>query len=153
MHLGTTDIRADSLGVITKFIGLTAGSIVLTLEGEKTVERLRSGDRIITRDQGMAKLASVRQQFVNCTLVRIRAGSLGHTRPDVDLLVGPDTEILLRDWRARALYGVAQAKVPAQRLSDGEFVTLQPKTKTVLYELEFDKQHVIYANGVETATR
>ncbi len=38
-------------------------------------------------------------------MVRISASALGHDRPEADLFVAPDQQILIRDWRAKALYG------------------------------------------------
>lgn len=34
--------------------GFAAGAVIMTLDGEKAVEDLRPGDRVITRDTGMA---------------------------------------------------------------------------------------------------
>lgn len=129
--------------------GLASGTILLTLDGELPVEFLTIGDRVITRDTGMAVVKSVRPVRVICRAVRLAAGSLGHTRPDRDVILPADQQVLIRDWRAHALFGVQQAMVAAQQLIDGEYITDLGETRMTLYRIEFDAPHVIYADGLE----
>ena len=155
MHLGNTQDFKDRVAVSmppANVAGLAAGTTVMTLDGEKAVETLTSGDRIITRDSGMAILRETRSQNVHVTSIQIKAGSLGHTRPEDDMIVGPDTLVHIRDWRAKALFGADVATVKAKRLIDGEFVSeVEAKTLT-FYELIFEKQHIVYADGLEVAS-
>ena len=152
MHLGT-DIRvAEQTFVDTGLSGLTAGTLVLTLDGEMPVEHLSVGDRVITRDTGMAVLREVRVTEATVAPIRIKAGSLGHTRPDEDVLVAPGAQVHIRDWRAAALYGKPQANVAAHRLVDREFIAEMPAQKMKVFTLVFDRSHIIYANGLEIVT-
>jgi hypothetical protein len=129
--------------------GLPGGTTILTREGERGVETLAPGDRIITRDSGLATLRALRVCEAEVALVRIRAGSLGHTRPERDSRLGPGTPVHIRDWRAQALYARPSAMVPALRLIDGEFVAAEPAARHRLYTLVFDRPHVVYADGLE----
>ena len=129
--------------------GLPMGTCVMTLDGELPVEHLMPGDRIISRTSGMAILRAIRITEVRAPMVRILSGSLGHTRPDRDMIVGPDTAIHIRDWRAQALYGQASALVPAHRLIDGEFVAETEVVTARIVTLTFDRPQVIYADGLE----
>jgi len=86
------------------------------------------------------------------TLDGEKAGSLGHTRPQEDMLVGPDTLVHIRDWRAKALFGADVATVKAKRLIDGEFVCEAESATMTVYELVFDRQHILYADGLEVAS-
>ncbi len=131
--------------------GLSTGTIVLTMKGETPVEDIKAGDRVITRDSGMAVVKAARSRRITTRAVRIMAGSLGHTRPERDVLVPAAQPILIRDWRAEALFGRKQALVPAARLADGEFVTLTGETEMMVHEIEFDTPHIIYADGLEVA--
>ncbi len=135
--------------VETRQSGLGADTIVLTMDGELPARDIAPGDRIITRDAGMAVLLGVRRKRVRCDGVQIKAGSLGHTRPPADMILPCGTEILIRDWRAKALYSSVQKLVPAQDLLDGEFVTLLPDQEFEIVEFIFDTPHVIYAGGLE----
>jgi len=132
-------------------ISLLRGTIVLTREGERAAEEIRAGDSLITRTQGMAQVESVRTRRAMLQAVCISAGTLGDTRGDGDLTVPWDQRILVRDWRAKAMFGQPQAVVPAYELVDGEFIRdlgLQMMDLTIL---EFSRPHVIYAGGLELA--
>lgn len=131
--------------------GMVAGTMVRTMDGVLPVDYLTPGDRIVTR-AGARRLTSVsvvhRKQVA---LVRVRASTMGHDRPDQDILLAPGQPVLIRDWRAQALYGVPVAAIPASRLVDGEFVSLEVRHNVRLYILRFDEDEVIYAEGLELA--
>ena len=160
MHLGRTKDFDDRTIVATPLksvsrqnvAGLTEGTTVMTLDGEKSVESLKAGDRVITRDAGMSVLREIRSTKAKTSAIKIKAGSLGHTRPEKDMTVGPDTLVHIRDWRAKALFGADVATVKAKRLLDGEFVSEESEAAMMVYELVFDRQHVIYADGLEVAS-
>ena len=157
MHMGRSNIALDNrVAVIdgkgTNVAGLAHGTTVMTLDGEKSVEDLTAGTRVITRDSGMAILRSVTTTEVTVASIKVKAGSLGHTRPDKDIIVGPDALVHIRDWRAKALFGADVATVKARRLVDGEFISEQPAAKIKVYELTFDRQHILYADGLEVAS-
>lgn len=131
------------------FVGLAAGTTIMTLAGEMRVESLVVGDRIITRS-GTRILKAVRSTVVpSAKLVCISASALGIEQPAEDMRVAPDQGIHIRDWRAKALKGVAQAVIPAKELADGEYIRVETVFDACLYGLEFDRAEVIYANGVE----
>lgn len=131
--------------------GMLAGTMVRTLDGVLPVEYLTPGDRIVTRS-GARRVTSVSVQARKMVeLVRIRASTLGHDRPEQDLLVAPGQPILIRDWRAQALFNLPAAAIPAARLADGEFVCLETHRHVRLFTLRFDEDEVIYAEGLELA--
>ncbi len=129
--------------------GLLAGTRLWTLDGEMPVEYLSPGDRIITRDVGMAVLRDLRVIDAEGETVRISAGSLGHCRPDEDMILPATQRILVRDWRARALFGMDQVLVPVARVVDGKFVTKGPREPLRLVQLLFDAPRILYADGLE----
>lgn len=132
--------------------GIAAGTIVLTLNGEMPVENLNVGDRIITRDTGIATLRAVRMRKVTFTPYKISKDRLGNGRPVADTLVAGDQHILLRGLLSQALYNTDSALVPVSKLVDGEFISRCDEQTLNIYELEFDAAHVIYANGLEIAS-
>lgn len=129
--------------------GITSGTQVLTAMGAVAVEALSEGSRIITRDAGMAILRRIERLESDCDVVRIRAGSLGHDRPEHDTDLPANQKILIRDWRAQALTGQKQALMRVGRLEDGEFLKTLPTAKRVFHRLRFDSDHIIYADGLE----
>lgn len=133
--------------------GVTAEAMILTLDGEIPVAALRPGTRVITRDRGAVALRAVTRQPVTCDAVRIKAGSLGHMRPVRDVLLPQDQPLLIRDWRAKTLFGSDPAIVPARRLVDGEFVTFAGPTRLDARGLGFDSEHVLYVDGLEVVAQ
>lgn len=147
-HIGSADAENAPLAGNA----LLAGTIVLTLEGALPVEYLSPGDRIITRDSGMAVLGSIRRNRQRTRLVAVSAQSFGKGHPEGDILLPARHEILVRDWRAQALFGVSRALVPVDRLADGEHVRLVGTRDVDLVELGFDAPHILYAGGLELAS-
>ena len=60
--------------------------------------------------------------------------------------------MLVRDWRARALFGQSQAMTTAGQLIDEEFIHGIGPRRMTLIRLEFDRPRVIYAAGLELGT-
>ena len=130
---------------------MRAGTPVLTLDGELPVEFLSVGDRLLTRN-GARRLKQIEVTVVqNARMVRISKNALGVERPADDVMVSADQQILVRDWRAKALYGTSQAMVPACRLADGEYIRSEIVSDVRLYTLGFEDDAVIYAGGLELA--
>ena len=127
-------------------------AMIATMSGERPVQTLMEGDRVITRDSGTAVLRGIRRRKARAKLVAIRAGTLGSARPDSDAMVPAGQEILVRDWRAKALFGASRALVPAERLADGEFIRVIGTREVELLELQFDAPHILYADGLELAS-
>ena len=59
---------------------------------------------------------------------------------------------LILGWRAKALFGDEQALVPATRLVDGEFVTLEAAQEMTIFSLDFATPHILYVDGLELAS-
>ncbi len=129
--------------------GMAAGTPVLTLDGELPVQFLAPGDRVVTRS-GARTIEAVEVEVVqDATMICIAASALGHDRPEAVLWVAPDQPLLLRDWRARALFGRESAIIPADRLVDGGYIRRVQVTEARLFRLHFADEEVIYAAGVE----
>lgn len=129
--------------------GVLAGTRIRTLEGILPVEYLEPGDRIVTRSGARRLLAVSVLRRRGVDLLRVRASTLGHDRPEHDLLVAPGQRMIIRDWRARALYGSAAAAIPAERLTDGEFILSERLASARLFTLRFAEDEVIWAEGLE----
>ncbi|MGQ0565917.1 MAG: Hint domain-containing protein [Gemmobacter sp.] len=129
--------------------GLVEGSIVMTLKGARAVEALAPGDRIVTRAGALVLRDIAVRRDRHARLVRISASALGNERPDEDIVVAADQPILVRDWRAQALAGAAQAMIPAARLADGEYIRAEARRDIRVFRLVFDQPAVIYAQGLE----
>ena len=132
--------------------GLPVGCPVLTADGEIPVEFLTAGDRIVTRNGGMSELVAIRATTVATRAVKISAGSFGTTGPEQDAVLPADQPVLIRDWRARALFGQSQAMTTAGHLVDDTFITDIGPRRLVLFRLSFDRPRVVYSGGLELGT-
>lgn len=142
---------AAAVDACRDFRGFQPDSIILTLDGEMPVGALVAGSRAITRDSGMAIVTSVIARRVTTRAVRFAAGALGHARPMRDVLLPAGQPLLIRDWRARAMFGARQAMVPARNLVDGEFVTDEGACRMTLVEVLLARAHLLYVDGLEVA--
>lgn len=132
--------------------GLIAGTKLLTLDGEIPVEILSIGDKLVTRDCGVSKVVHIQRTTRKIHTIAFAAGSLGHTRPDCDTLLAADQMVLIRDWRARAMFSSERALVAARALVDGEFIIDQGEQEQMLIQIFCDGPHIIYAGGLELGT-
>ncbi len=138
--------------VAVETAGLIAGTRIMTIEGEVAVEDLAPGARIISRDAGLVILRGIESGWARIAPISIKAGALGHTRPRRDMLVPPQALVHLRDWRAEVLIGSTYALVPSKLMIDDDFVFRRSEARLKVFELMFDRQHIIYADGIEIAT-
>ncbi len=151
MDMDASTARPSTQQSVPAVLGLVAGTQVRTLDGLLPVEFLGPGDRIVTR-AGSRRLEAVSVLHRRMAgVIRIRATTLGHDRPEQDLLLAPGQPVMIRDWRARALYGVEVAAIPASRLADGEFIVTEVLRQVQLFTLRFAEDEVIYAEGLEIA--
>lgn len=132
--------------------GLAPGTTVLTMEGEIPVEFLNPGDRIITR-RGVRKLKAIMRHTLpeGTPRVVVTSDALGG-KPATDVTLMPAQRILVRDWRAQALWGKDIAAPQVARLVDGNFIRTETKGTQIMLSLYFGAPEMIYADGLELAS-
>ncbi|MEM9638777.1 MAG: Hint domain-containing protein [Pseudomonadota bacterium] len=131
--------------------GLVSGARILTLKGECAVDDLRVADRLLTRS-GAVPITRIDVVSLIIPTVYIIAGSLGHSRPDRDALLMADQTVLLRDWRAPALFGQPVALVRASALVDGEFIRDLGQQVVTVHRIFCATPQIFYADGLELGT-
>ena len=148
MAQAASDPTAFSVAMVP-LMAMIAGTPVLTLEGELPVEFLQPGDRILTRG-GARRLVQVAVSVVrNARVVKISHGTLGVDCPTEDLTVSAAQQIMVRDWRAKAMFGQPQAMIAASRLADGDYIRTATLPEARFFTLTFQNDAVIYAGGLE----
>ena len=144
--LAVHDVSRDVQGVVT-------GTPVLTADGALPVEYLAAGDRVVTRS-GLRVLRGISVRVIRrAALVRIGSGTLGIGRPDADVLVPAGQPVLIRDWRAQAMFGTPTAMIAAGRLVDGHLIRHEAQCDVRIYALQFDAPEVVHAGGLELGCR
>jgi hypothetical protein len=149
---GDTPQTGQYTSYASRDTGLLQGTTLLTLEGEMPVEFVSVGDKVITRDSGIARVEHIQRTTRMVHTIALAAGSLGHTRPAHDALLAGDQMCLIRDWRAQALFSADRALVAARTLVDGEFIRDLGMQDQTLFQIFCDGPHILYADGLEVST-
>ena len=130
----------------------TPGAMILTPNGERSIETLRVGDLVVTKDHGPQPVRWIGERSVvakgRLAPVLITSDSLpGATRP---LLVSPQHRFLMNGYQADLLFGTSEVFVSAKHLvSSADQTHAHPVLVTYMH-LMFDEHEVIFANGVAT---
>lgn len=134
--------------------GLLSGTRIRTEHGERAIETLQPGDRIITRTGKLSRISEVRMQSRSepgkgCKLISIAQGALGGGIPRRDLYVSPDQMISMSPAMLNRSMGHDTAQVAAGDLVWMEGVTELTATPPITYvKIMCETQQVIYANGL-----
>lgn len=151
LHLASQrDIEAQTVAPYA--LDLPRGTPVMTMQGVMPIEHLLPGDRVITRAGAVPLVAVAALPPAPVAIVRVSARALGHDRPAEDICLPADQPILIRDWRAKALFGQLEAVVPLSRLIDGAYVQAAPVATLPLIRLGLPRATVVQAAGLELAT-
>jgi uncharacterized cupin superfamily protein len=122
------------------------GSLILTPDGERPVETLAAGDRLVTRAGRHARVAWVGHRRVRrASPVRIAANAFGPGQPLRDLILSPDHAVFVDGDGEDAAPGVL---IPIRHLVNG--TTIQPeKTEEITYwHVELERHDILLAEGL-----
>ncbi len=143
----------------TELICYVQGSLIETAKGPVAVEKLRVGDLIKTKDNGMVPVRWVdfstapRDLLASDALrrpVRISAGALGNNLPEQDLYVSRQHRILIDSDLVEKAFGIREVFSKAK-----DFLDIVPGIELAdvdedvhYYHILLDAHQVIYANGI-----
>jgi hypothetical protein len=137
----------------------TPGTKVATPRGERLVEDLREGDKIITRDNGIQEIRWVgRKDLTGFELARkphmkpvlIRAGSLGANLPEHDMLVSPNHRMLVANDKTALYFEENEVLAAAKHLTGLAGVDEVTSLGVSYIHFMFDRHEVVLANGAWT---
>lgn len=141
-------------------ICFTPGTVIRTAAGQRTIETLRPGDRILTKDNGAQevlwtgsrRMSGARLHVMpHLRPIRFRMGAMGIGRPDRDLLVSPRHRMLVRGPAARALFNASEVLVAAEDLVNGAAIAVDHLLREVTYiHVLLERHQIVWANGLET---
>lgn len=102
--------------------GLTVGTPVMTSVGERMVEDLKAGDRVLTKDLGMQTVKCVAFRDADLSAspekspIRVPFGAFGLERPGRDIYLAPTQRIALRHRMFDLLFASREVLVAAEHL-------------------------------------
>lgn len=153
---GNLSGRIDYTEIERIIICFTPGTQIATQKGEVPVERLKAGDSVITRDNGIQNLRWVGHRDLapkdmrdhpEFQPIRIRQGALGKGLPERDMLVSPQHRMLLTSDLAELLFEEREVLVAAKHLTSLDGIE-QAHVEEVRYlHLMFDHHEVVLADG------
>lgn len=134
----------------------TPGTLIATPRGERPVETLRAGDRVVTRDHGVQPVRwSGRRRLDAGNLaarphlhpILIARGSLGEGLPERDMLVSPNHRLLVASDRTMLRFEEHEVFVAAKHLVNSG--TIRPVVPFGVTYIHFmcDRHEVVLANG------
>lgn len=156
---GNATGRFDFVNIEEVVPCFTPGTLIATPEGERPVEDLRPGDRVITRDNGIQPLAWVgRKDLTGDDLacnphmnpVRIRRGALGKGLPERDMLVSPNHRVLVASDRAALYFEEREVLVAAKHLTGMHGIDTVVAAEVSYIHVMFDRHEVILSDGAWT---
>lgn len=137
----------------------TPGTLIATPKGERRVEDLAVGDRIITRDNGIQEIRWLGQRALSgeelghadhLRPVLIRAGALGGGLPERDMLVSPNHRILVANDKSALYFEEREVLVAAKHLTGLEGVDTCQAAGVVYVHFMFDQHEVVLSDGAWT---
>jgi hypothetical protein len=135
--------------------GLVAGTPVLTMEGILPVDFLVPGDLVQTASGDSRRIVSIRlAEAETLDLVRFAPHSGGRSGFGAgrELLLPAHQPVVLRDWRAKVVYGEDEILSPAAALVDGGKVTRGVWSGVRLFQLQLDRDDVMLVGGLEVVS-
>ncbi|GGH19250.1 Hint domain-containing protein [Cribrihabitans marinus] len=134
----------------------TPGILIATPRGEKPVEELRAGDRVVTRDNGLQPIRwydeirlgradLIRAEHLRP--IRIRAGALGGGLPERDMTVSPNHRILVSNDKTALYFEDREVLVAAKHLVGLEGVEAVDLFDVTYIHFMFDRHEVVLSNG------
>ncbi|WP_176440849.1 Hint domain-containing protein [Oceanicola sp. 22II-s10i] len=133
-----------------------AGTLITTVGGDCPVELIQPGDRVITRDNGVQKVAWSGQVTLSemqlgllpeLRPVRIRAGALNGVTPVRDTVVSPNHRLLYFSPYAQLLFGEPEVLIAAHHLVGlPGFESVETGAATYVH-LMFERHEVVLGDG------
>jgi hypothetical protein len=137
----------------------TPGTMIATPKGERPVEQLREGDKIITRDNGIQEIRWIGQRALNgLDLARaphlrpilVKKGALGNGLPVRDMLVSPNHRLLVANDRTALYFEEHEVLAAAKHLVNHRGVSILDAPGTTYVHFMLDRHEVVLSNGAWT---
>jgi len=134
----------------------TPGTMITTPTGERPVESLRQGDRVITRDNGIQKIRWVgsktldrRALFADPKLrpIMLRKGALGHDLPERDMLLSPNHRVLVRNEKTNLYLDEQEVLASAKHLINNRTINRVYIPVVTYIHFMFEQHEVVLSNG------
>ena len=142
----------SALGIGQAAGGVSPDAQIMTADGIIPAAFLSPGDRIITR-RGIRPLRAILRRNLRpgAPCVLVSKDALGG-KPERDAILLPGQRVLIRDWRAKAMWNREAAAPQLRQLVDGQYIRWVEDGPEAVLQLHFGQPEIIYADGLELAS-
>lgn len=139
----------------------TPGTAIATPQGERPVESLREGDKIITRDNGIQEIRWIGQREMSWNglaasphlkPILVEKGALGNGLPERDMLVSPQHRLLVANERTALYFEEHEVLVAAKHLLNHRGVREVDSLGVTYVHFMCDRHEVVLSNGAWSET-
>lgn len=128
-----------------------AGTMIRTPQGERAVEALKAGDRVLLQSGTSQEILWTGAKTVDASEsfapIRFETGAVGNDAP---LYLSPNHRVLLTGWRAELMMGASEIFVAAKHLVNGTKICIEPRRAITYHHLLLEDHAVIVSNGALT---
>ncbi len=137
----------------------TPGTLIATPKGERLVEELGEGDKIITRDNGIQEIRWVGEKKLgwkdlaanpHLKPILIQKGSLGNGLPERDMMVSPNHRMLVANDKTMLYFEEREVLAAAKHLVNNNGVHTVETMGTSYLHFMFDNHEVVLSDGTWT---
>lgn len=137
----------------------TPGTLIATPRGEKPVEELQVGDRVITRDNGIQEIRWVGHKAMagrelmaapHLRPVLVKAGSLGNGLPERDIMLSPNHRVLVANERTQLYFEESEVLAAVKHLVGMPGVFQLDAMAVTYIHFMFDRHEVVLSDGAWT---
>ncbi|SNT09439.1 Hint domain-containing protein [Tropicimonas sediminicola] len=137
----------------------TPGTLIATPNGERPVEELTVGDKVITRDNGIQEIRWYGQKLIDYEQlseerhlqpILIRKGAFADGLPERDMIVSPNHRMLVANDLTALYFEEHEVLVAAKHLINNRSVHRLQMLQTTYIHFMFDQHEVVLANGAWT---
>ena len=133
--------------------------MIATPEGERRVEDLAVGDRVITRDNGIQAIRWLgKRSLAGAELkaaehlqpILIREGALGNGLPERDMMVSPNHRVLVANDKTALYFEDREVLVAAKHLTGLAGVDAVETSSVTYIHFMFEQHEVVLSDGAWT---
>jgi hypothetical protein len=134
----------------------TPGAMIATPDGERPVESLKAGDKVITRDNGIQEIAWIGERRLDWQTLRrnphlkpilVRKGALGGGLPERDMQLSPNHRMLVANDRTSLYFEEREVLASAKHLVNNRGIHEVEAIGVSYIHFMFERHEVILSNG------
>ena len=139
----------------------TTNTLIATPDGERLAQDLRTGDRVLTRDNGIQSITWAGQKKMtmqgisptpDMCPIQICKGALGPNCPERDMIVSPNHRMLIVSTYAQKVAGETEVLIAAKNLTHLPGVTPLRVPEVTYIHFMCEHHEIVFSDGAWTET-